>query len=147
MGCGGWLGGGDPSGAAVLHGYVSAASSAASSNSSPRKQHHHVCWEARWSGLKSQRSACRRSLGQVDWGSWLPVLCAVVLSMVCYANSLDGEFVHDDVVAVVGNPDVVGTEDNGQRTSSLWVNDFWGRPMADPQSHKSYRPLTVLSFR
>lgn len=32
----------------------------------------------------------------------------------------------------------------------LWVvftNDFWGTPLSDPESHKSYRPLTVLSFR
>ena len=26
-------------------------------------------------------------------------------------------------------------------------NDFWGLPLSDPESHKSYRPLTVLSFR
>ena len=27
------------------------------------------------------------------------------------------------------------------------ANDFWGTSMADPHSHKSYRPLTVLTFR
>eukprot|EP01047_Picozoa_sp_COSAG01_P091823 COSAG01_NODE_23334_length_819_cov_0.929167_1_plen_195_part_10 len=29
----------------------------------------------------------------------------------------------------------------------LLSDDFWGEPMASPNSHKSYRPLTVLSFR
>ncbi|KAH9366744.1 hypothetical protein HPB48_020885 [Haemaphysalis longicornis] len=79
----------------------------------------------------------------------LPALCAGVVAVLCYLNSLDGEFVHDDMVAVVGNPDVTGEHHRPrmQRSPSpLWVNDFWGRPMADPQSHKSYRPLTVFSF-
>ena len=26
-------------------------------------------------------------------------------------------------------------------------NDFWGIPMHKEQSHKSYRPLTVLTYR
>jgi hypothetical protein len=29
----------------------------------------------------------------------------------------------------------------------LLTDDFWGEPIASPNSHKSYRPLTVLSFR
>ena len=31
--------------------------------------------------------------------------------------------------------------------SSVFRNDFWGLPLSDAESHKSYRPLTVLSFR
>ena len=31
--------------------------------------------------------------------------------------------------------------------ANLFENDFWGTPMVKEQSHKSYRPLTVLSFR
>ena len=31
--------------------------------------------------------------------------------------------------------------------SSLFQNDFWGTPLTHSGSHKSYRPLTVLSFR
>ena len=29
----------------------------------------------------------------------------------------------------------------------LLENDFWGTPMVKEQSHKSYRPVTVLTFR
>ena len=29
----------------------------------------------------------------------------------------------------------------------MFSNDFWGHPISDPESHKSYRPLTILSFR
>ncbi|XP_065308824.2 protein O-mannosyl-transferase TMTC1-like [Dermacentor albipictus] len=75
-------------------------------------------------------------------------MCAGVVAVLCYVNSLDGDFVHDDIVAVVGNPDVTGeNRRHALSSSSLWMNDFWGRAMADRRSHKSYRPLTVLSFR
>ncbi|XP_037781165.1 protein O-mannosyl-transferase TMTC1-like [Penaeus monodon] len=70
-------------------------------------------------------------------------LVLAATSLVVYVNGVVGDYVHDDLSAVVGNPDVQGT-------TPLWrllVNDFWGRPMADPASHKSYRPLTILSFR
>lgn len=60
-----------------------------------------------------------------------------------YANSLDGEFVHDDIPAIVSNGDVTGANP----VLSVFKNDFWGTPMSDPNSHKSYRPLTTLSFR
>lgn len=66
-----------------------------------------------------------------------------LVTIACYANSVNGQFVHDDIVAIVKNPDVLG------QTSfwKLFQNDFWGKPMSDPKSHKSYRPLTVLTFR
>ncbi|XP_064627228.1 protein O-mannosyl-transferase TMTC1-like [Lineus longissimus] len=69
----------------------------------------------------------------------LPGFCAVV----CYANSLTGDFVHDDVMAIRNNGDVL------QRTSlsQLFSNDFWGKLMSDNTSHKSYRPLCTLTFR
>lgn len=63
--------------------------------------------------------------------------------IICYVNSLNGDFVHDDLVAVTTNPDVLGKNP----VTELFVNDFWGKPMSDPVSHKSYRPLTVLTFR
>lgn len=31
--------------------------------------------------------------------------------------------------------------------SSLFRNDFWGIPLQSNESHKSYRPITVLTFR
>ena len=31
--------------------------------------------------------------------------------------------------------------------ATIFTNDFWGTPLSDPESHKSYRPLTILSFR
>lgn len=89
--------------------------------------------------------SCRCGSGQPDklpdWTS--VVLLLIVFSSGCYLNSLSGDFVHDDLVAVTGNPDVIGSNP----VWDLLKNDFWGKPMADPASHKSYRPLTVLTFR
>jgi hypothetical protein len=31
--------------------------------------------------------------------------------------------------------------------TQIFTNDYWGRPMNNPSSHKSWRPLTVLTFR
>ncbi|XP_071113753.1 protein O-mannosyl-transferase TMTC1-like [Haliotis cracherodii] len=78
--------------------------------------------------------------GQID--ALLCVLTAIVAGG-CYLNSLNGDFVHDDIYAIKNNPDV-----NGQSEwTEIFTNDFWGRPMLDNSSHKSYRPLTVLTFR
>ena len=69
------------------------------------------------------------------------VVCAA--SLACYFNALSGDFVHDDIPAVTKNHDVLGTTPVLQ----VFANDFWGTPMSDPNSHKSYRPLTILTFR
>ena len=68
---------------------------------------------------------------------------AVTLAAACYWNSLQGGLVHDDIFAIRDNPDVRPETPLAQ----VFTNDFWGRPMSSNVSHKSYRPLTVLSFR
>ncbi|KAG8196915.1 hypothetical protein JTE90_027619 [Oedothorax gibbosus] len=68
-------------------------------------------------------------------------LFAVVF--LCYHGSLDCGFVFDDVSAIRQNKDL--------RPSSPWAsllqNDFWGTPMNKEQSHKSYRPVCVFTYR
>lgn len=81
-----------------------------------------------------------RAVCNSDFALYSMVTATAVLS---YVNSLGGEFVHDDIPAIVTNGDVIGS--NSLR--ELFLNDFWGTPMADVNSHKSYRPLTTLSFR
>lgn len=66
-----------------------------------------------------------------------------IIAVACYINGLPGDFVHDDIPAITINKDVLGTNP----ISSTFKNDFWGTPMADINSHKSYRPLTIMSFR
>ncbi|XP_061769115.1 protein O-mannosyl-transferase TMTC1 isoform X2 [Nerophis ophidion] len=65
------------------------------------------------------------------------------LCILCYSNSLHGELVHDDVWAIVNNPDVLP----GSCVKNIFRNDFWGKKMSDNSSHKSYRPLCILTFK
>uniref|UniRef100_A0A8C9SGY7 dolichyl-phosphate-mannose--protein mannosyltransferase n=1 Tax=Scleropages formosus TaxID=113540 RepID=A0A8C9SGY7_SCLFO len=79
-------------------------------------------------------------------GSERGFFCYVLLVAVCalcYGNSLRGEFVHDDVWAITNNPDVRP----GSSLRAVFSDDFWGKRMADNTSHKSYRPLCILSFK
>ena len=73
--------------------------------------------------------------------SALPVFAAAFLA---YINSLDGGFVFDDHRAILTNNDL-----DPEKTSVLELlqNDFWGGRMSRVESHKSYRPLTVLTYR
>lgn len=73
-------------------------------------------------------------------------LIAAVAGVACYSTSVGGGFVFDDKQAIVKNPDVCSTKDLPDVVSDILQNDFWGMPMKSARSHKSYRPLTVLSF-
>ena len=53
------------------------------------------------------------------------------------------DFVFDDRRGIVINPDL-RPEVSG---SDLWYHDYWGAPLHRPASHRSWRPLTVQTFR
>lgn len=60
-----------------------------------------------------------------------------------YLVSLYGSFIFDDVEAIVKNKDVMPTSP----FLSVFKNDFWGTSISLNSSHKSYRPLTIISYR
>ncbi|XP_062982185.1 protein O-mannosyl-transferase TMTC4 isoform X2 [Elgaria multicarinata webbii] len=66
-----------------------------------------------------------------------------LLSIICFVNSYDGDFVFDDSEAIINNKDLRAETPLGD----LWHHDFWGSKLSSNTSHKSYRPLTVLTFR
>ena len=74
---------------------------------------------------------------------WIVYLLVTLTAAGCYINTLPAQLVHDDIFAIVENDDVK----TGTPLSQLFLNDFWGKAMSNPTSHKSYRPLTVLTFR
>ncbi|XP_059608206.1 protein O-mannosyl-transferase TMTC1-like [Phlebotomus argentipes] len=74
---------------------------------------------------------------------WRSHLLILIVTLACYVNGLRGDFVHDDIPAITMNRDVLGHNP----LSHLFLNDFWGMSMGDVNSHKSYRPLTTLTFR
>ncbi|XP_045139720.1 protein O-mannosyl-transferase TMTC4 isoform X2 [Echinops telfairi] len=73
---------------------------------------------------------------------WAKLVVGFV-SLLCFARSYDGDFVFDDSEAIVNNKDLQAATPLGD----LWHHDFWGSKLSSNTSHKSYRPLTVLTFR
>lgn len=70
-------------------------------------------------------------------------LLVSALAILCYINSCWGNFVFDDNEAIIQNEDV----NPDTPISNVFKNDFWGINIFLKNSHKSYRPLTVLTFR
>ncbi|XP_063987197.1 protein O-mannosyl-transferase Tmtc3 [Diachasmimorpha longicaudata] len=66
-----------------------------------------------------------------------------IAAFAVYMNSLSCDFVFDDISAIKDNRDLRPHTP----LRNIFYNDFWGTPMYKEQSHKSYRPICVLSFR
>lgn len=66
-----------------------------------------------------------------------------VVAALLYLNSLNGEFVLDDFVAIYNNKDILPETP----LLHLFLHDYWGANITHVLSHKSYRPLTTLTFR
>ncbi|XP_067130924.1 protein O-mannosyl-transferase Tmtc3-like [Centruroides vittatus] len=62
---------------------------------------------------------------------------------ICYYTSLGCELVFDDIAAIRDNRDIRPHTP----ITNVFFNDFWGTPLHKEQSHKSYRPLCILTFR
>ena len=75
---------------------------------------------------------------------WTGAAAAVTAaSIISYVNTLNHELVHDDIFAIRDNADVR----QSASLTSVFENDFWGKSMSSNTSHKSYRPMTILTFR
>ena len=61
-----------------------------------------------------------------------------------FSNTLGHGYTWDDRSALIGNNDIRPAK---QHLAGVWYNDFWGDPMDSEESHKSYRPLTIMSYR
>lgn len=73
----------------------------------------------------------------------IPSLLSALCGLTVYLNTINNDFCFDDYSAIMNNPDLRHTV---PWTHLLW-NDFWGTPIHLEGSHKSYRPLTVATFR
>ena len=73
----------------------------------------------------------------------LPAISCAIIAIVLYSNTLDCGLCFDDVSAITNNEDLRPNTP----WSALLFNDFWGTPMNQEGSHKSYRPLCVATFR
>ena len=74
-----------------------------------------------------------------------PSLWTAIIAIGAYWDpvALKGKWVYDDAGSVAKNVVV-----NGQVPwKDAFTRDFWGTPMNEPQSHKSFRPITTLTFK
>ncbi|XP_046385963.1 protein O-mannosyl-transferase TMTC2-like [Ischnura elegans] len=77
-----------------------------------------------------------------DPALWIKIACAL-FAFLLYVNTVDYGFVYDDHRAILTNDDLLPSTP----ITALLEHDFWGRPIWHAGSHKSYRPLAVLSLR
>ena len=76
----------------------------------------------------------------------LHIFALVVLVLAAYHDALYfDQFTFDDHLAIENNVD--SHSNTTSPLSDIFRKDFWGKWLTDRSSHKSYRPLTVLSYR
>ena len=71
-------------------------------------------------------------------------LVLAIITVVSYMNSWCCQLVFDDISAIVNNRYI---RTNETTLLSLFGTDYWGTDITSEHSHKSYRPLTVITFR
>jgi protein O-mannosyl-transferase len=74
-----------------------------------------------------------------------PSIWVAIITMISYWDwkSLNGKWVYDDAGSVAKNIVVVGQVP----WYDAFTRDFWGTSMKEVTSHKSFRPITTLSFK
>ena len=76
----------------------------------------------------------------------LPLLSGLLATYTFWETRRAG-FVWDNRAAIKGNPDVIDqTSTFSSALYNIWTHDFWGKPLNTSSSHKSYRPLCVMTF-
>mmetsp|Transcript_47118 Transcript_47118/g.86438 ORF Transcript_47118/g.86438 Transcript_47118/m.86438 type:complete len:788 (+) Transcript_47118:67-2430(+) len=96
--------------------------------------------------LQAQVQVSRGFKGWADRHPCLAICLTQALVLVAYMPGLFySEFMMDDTVGIVRNPNVVSEEVDLQ---GYLQRDFWGLPMhGSGWTNKSFRPLTTLTFR
>ncbi len=90
---------------------------------------------------------CRSRKNKVTYKEVFVIFMVSAVCNICYLNSLHGDFVYDDGAAIKKNRDVTKKGPVFETIVEIFTNDFWGQSLSNDTSHKSYRPLTTLSFR
>jgi hypothetical protein len=74
---------------------------------------------------------------------WTVYAFLFLYSMFLYLTTLKCGFVWDDRAAIISNKDVTGKSTYFE----LLQHDFWGQNIKNHDSHKSYRPVTTITYR
>jgi len=84
-----------------------------------------------------------RTVGSLGWSVVIPCCLTALLAVYTFRDAVACGFVFDDHLALESNRDALP----GAPVSQVFLHDFWGRPFGSAESHRSYRPLTILSLR
>lgn len=107
-----------------------------------------LCWNLVFLSFRNANGNCDTNYSSVkQYAISLQSFHTALLiasSFLVYANAITCGFVFDDASAIVDNQDL---RPHIHPVWQLFLNDFWGTPMSQESSHKSYRPLTVLTYR
>ncbi|KAG5506383.1 hypothetical protein JKF63_05886 [Porcisia hertigi] len=68
----------------------------------------------------------------------------LLVAAVIFSNGIRGDMTFDDHLAIDKNADSWADKTS---LSSIFFNDFWGKSLDRLESNRSYRPITVLTFR
>lgn len=112
---------------------------ASTNKSAPQKQTNEK--QSQHQAQQQQQQQQPKTVKGMVIGLCIAVIVGIVWAV--YSNALGGAFVFDDEYAVVLNRDVLPSTS----ITHAWQDDFWGNNISSKGSHKSYRPLCVLSFR
>jgi len=74
----------------------------------------------------------------------IKVIAIVLIAFCTFFNTLWCSFAYDDRFAILNNIDVRADESS---IEAVFLHDFWGNNITSSASHKSYRPITTLTFR
>ncbi|GMI06932.1 hypothetical protein TrVE_jg13055 [Triparma verrucosa] len=72
-----------------------------------------------------------------------PSLLPTLLTFLIHLPTINNGIVWDDRAALTLNPDSMAT----RPFMELFRNDFWGQDITHDDSHKSYRPVAIMSLR
>ena len=100
-------------------------------------------WSRQEAGKQSRKQQQRKIFLSIMAKMYIAYFAVFLLALFNYLPSLWGDFVFDDAEAILNNDDVI----TNSSLTQVFSNDFWGTPIASRKSHKSYRPLTVITYR
>ncbi|KAM3727926.1 Protein O-mannosyl-transferase TMTC4 [Dirofilaria immitis] len=60
-------------------------------------------------------------------------------AILSFSGNIHGDFVFDDREAIINNRAI-------REIGKIFKSDFWGYPIRSSHSHKSYRPITTITF-
>ncbi|KAL3990780.1 TPR repeat family protein [Acanthocheilonema viteae] len=71
--------------------------------------------------------------------AYFHLIVITVVAILSFSSNIHGDFVFDDREAIINNKAI-------REIGKILKSDFWGYPIRSSHSHKSYRPITTITF-